>query len=68
MVSMHPLDKILIAMMICQVLQTTYTVRRLHRAHFGLRYWLEMTPLILSTAVMVFMVGRIFNVFPHAVI
>lgn len=62
---MHPLDKILILMTVCQVLQTSYTLRRLHGEHDGWRWWLEMTPLILTTAALVFLVGRLFNLFPH---
>jgi hypothetical protein len=65
---MHPLEKIIVLTTLCQVLQTTYTLRRLHEAHSGLRWWLEMSPLIAATVALVFLVGRIFHLFPHLVI
>jgi hypothetical protein len=55
---MHPLEKIFVMMAVCQVLHATYTMRRLHGAHSGMRYWLEMAPLIVALAVLVILVLR----------
>ncbi len=62
---MHPLEKILILMTVCQVLQTTYTLRRLHRTHSGLRWCLEMAPLVIATFALVVLVARILNIVPY---
>lgn len=62
---MHPLEKIIILMTVCQILQTSYTLRRLHGAHAGLRYWLEMAPLIAATLALAVLVGRIFHLLPY---
>jgi hypothetical protein len=62
---MHPLQKIIIAMTICQVVQMFYTLRRVHAAHLGLRYFVEMLPLVLAVTVLVVLVLRIFNLVPY---
>ena len=60
--------KILLIITVCQVLQTSYTLRRLHNEHAGLRYWLELTPLIIATAILVFLMARLLELLPHVVI
>ncbi len=62
---MHAMDKIIVLMTVCQVLQTSYTLRRLHQMHVGVRYWAEMSPLIFATIALVVLVCRIFNLLPY---
>jgi hypothetical protein len=62
---MHPLQKIIIAMTVCQVIQMVYTLRRVHKAHLGLRYFIEMAPLVLAVAVLVVLVLRMFDLLPY---
>jgi hypothetical protein len=62
---MHPLQKIIIAMTACQVLQMIYTMRRVHASHRGLRYAVEMLPLVLAVAALVVLVLRMFDLFPY---
>ena len=52
-------------MTICQVVQMFYTLRRVHAAHLGLRYFVEMLPLVLAVTVLVVLVLRIFNLVPY---
>ena len=65
---MHPLVKIMLLMTFCQVLQTSYTLRRLHQAHAGLRWWLEMSPLIAATIALVYLVLRLYEFIPRWVV
>jgi hypothetical protein len=62
---MHPMEKIIILMTLCQVLHASYTVRRLHSEHASWRYWAEIVPLLLATAALVVLVLRIFNLVPY---
>jgi hypothetical protein len=62
---MHPLEKIIVLMTVCQVLHASYTVRRLHREHASWRYGAEIIPLLAATAALVVLVLRIFNLVPY---
>ena len=65
---MHPLVKIVMLLTACQVLQTTYTLRRLHRAHVGWRWWAEMTPLIFATLAMIYLTLRLLEAIPYVAV
>ena len=62
---MHPVAKMLILITVCQVLQTSYTMRRLHAAHAGFRWWLEMLPLMVATFLLVWTTLRILDFVPY---
>jgi hypothetical protein len=62
---MHPMEKIIILMTACQVLQMIYTLRRVHASHQGIRYVIEMAPLVLCVVALVVLVSRIFNLIPY---
>lgn len=65
---MHPMAKILLLLVACQVLQTSYTLRRLHAAHSGWRRWAEVSPLMLATLALVYLTLRLFEIIPHLVV
>lgn len=64
---MHPLEKIIIFLALCQILQTAYLAAHVHRLHGASRRWyvLKMAPLIVLTVALALMTARI--VFPSLV-
>lgn len=61
---MHPIVKVIILLVICQVLQLAYEMRDTHKLHgAGLFwYWLKFTPLIIAVAVLCLLTARLLNV------
>lgn len=65
---MHPLEKIIVLLALCQALQTIYMVAHVHALHrraTRLRYLAKMAPLMLVTLAMCALVLRVFNAIPY---
>lgn len=64
---MHPLEKIVIFLAACQVLQTAYLVAHAHALHGVNRLWylVKMAPLIVLTLALVVFVLRVLQLIPY---
>jgi hypothetical protein len=64
---MHPLEKIVIFLAICQVVQTLYLVAHAHVLHGISRIWYlaKMVPLVVLTIAMIALVLRVFQIIPY---
>lgn len=64
---MHPLEKIVIYLVACQMLQTIYLVAHVHVLHGISRVWylIKMLPLLLLMIALVALVLRIFHMIPY---
>lgn len=62
---MHPMDKILVLMAACQIVQLAFALIFLRRECAGARYWVWSIPLIVSVAALVVLVLRIFGFLPY---
>lgn len=67
---MHPMEKILILLVACQVIQFSYLVRHVHSMHGSSAAWYaaKLIPLGLCVAWLCFLALRIFNLAPWFVI
>lgn len=63
---MHPLEKIILLLAACQLLQTIYLVAHVQALHGSSRwrYLAKMVPLLVLTILMVVLVLRIFQIIP----
>jgi hypothetical protein len=64
---MHPLEKIVIFLSLCQVVQTFYLVAHVHVLHGVSRLWYlaKMLPLVALTIALVVFVLRVFQLIPY---
>lgn len=64
---MHPLEKIVIFLALCQVLQTIYLVAHVHVLHGVSRIWylVKMLPLMVLTLMLAAFVLRVFQLIPY---
>lgn len=64
---MHPLEKIIILISLCQVVTTIYLVAHVHILHGVSRLWylVKILPLLALTAILVMLVLRVFQIIPY---
>lgn len=64
---MHPIEKIIVLIAVCQAIQTAYLVAHVHDLHGSSRAWylLKMAPLIVVTIWLLVLVLRILQVVPY---
>ena len=64
---MHPMEKIVIFLAACQIMQTIYLVTHVHALHRAARFWylVKMTPLIILTFALAAFVLRVFQIIPY---
>jgi len=65
---MHPLEKILILMTICQALATGYLVMHvteLHGEGARLLYLIKIAPLVIATLIVATLILRLFHLIPY---
>jgi hypothetical protein len=65
---MHPLEKILVLMALCQALTTFYLVMHATELHGPERkgmYLLKISPLVVATLFMAILILRLFHLIPY---